>query len=454
MRWRTVACISLAANLGLLAAWIGSSRSPKVPSLETDLHAGADLVQTNLVVRRQHFSWRELESPDYATYIENLRFIGCPEQTIRDIIIADVNSMFAKRRATELVTWEQQWWRSEPDPAILQAALEKAESLERERRELLTTLLGAGWEGGDMLSLPRPSRPGVTLDGPLLGTMSTETKQAVQEINARSQDRMEKYLEEQQRLGLRPDPAELAKLRQQTRKELAGVMSPPQLEEYLLRYSQTAYELRSELGALKYFNASPDEFRSIFRATDALDQRILGIAGTDANSVAARKALEDQREQALRLALGAKRYEEYRNLQDPLYRDAMEEALAAGTPEAAKTIYLANLAAEQEQAAINAATNYSASQKALAQRQMELERLTAATLASGQQVVPETPPMPPTPRRTYTIQPGDNLAVISLIYGVPVSALRQANPNFNFRNFRPGDTLVIPPTRLPPIGAP
>jgi len=40
-------------------------------------------------VRRQFFSWQQLESPDYQTYVANLRDIGCPEQTIRDIIIAD-----------------------------------------------------------------------------------------------------------------------------------------------------------------------------------------------------------------------------------------------------------------------------------------------------------------------------------------------------------------------------
>ena len=60
--------------------------------------------KTNLVVRRQLFSWQEIESADYPTYVANLRQIGCPEQTIRDIIIADVNALYSRRRATELVT--------------------------------------------------------------------------------------------------------------------------------------------------------------------------------------------------------------------------------------------------------------------------------------------------------------------------------------------------------------
>lgn len=453
MRWRVVALISLAANVALLVAWLKGPRAAHNSVLQTVAQAAPESVQTNLVVRRQLFSWRDVESTDYPTYIANLRFIGCPEQTIRDIIIADVNSTFARRRATELTTPEQQWWRSEPDDQVRRAAEEKTEALEVQRRNLLSSLLGPNWEGGDMASLPRPSRPGVVLDGPVLGNLSAEAQQALQEINARSEDRMQEYLEEQTRRGVRPDPAEMVKLRQQTRDELAKVLAAPELEEYLLRYSQTASELRNEFGELRFFNASPDEFRAVFRATDALDQRIASISGTDAHSVAARKSLEAQREEALRLTLGEERYEQFRRLQDPLYREAMGTAIASGNPDSAELIYMGNLAAEQERTAITNA-NYTASQRALAQKQMELEQLTANTLASGQRLVPELPPMPPTPRRTYTVRAGDTPGVISLIYGIPVNALRQSNPNVNLQRLRPGDVLVVPPAILPPMGAP
>jgi hypothetical protein len=48
--------------------------------------------------QRENFQWRQIESADYRTYIANLRAIGCPEQTIRDIIIADVHQVYEKRR--------------------------------------------------------------------------------------------------------------------------------------------------------------------------------------------------------------------------------------------------------------------------------------------------------------------------------------------------------------------
>src|ERR1700722_18469255 len=39
------------------------------------------------------FRWSQLESTNYLTYIANLRAIGCPAQTVRDLIVADVDSL-------------------------------------------------------------------------------------------------------------------------------------------------------------------------------------------------------------------------------------------------------------------------------------------------------------------------------------------------------------------------
>src|SRR5690348_11397855 len=117
MRWRAVALASLAVNILLAAGWLIVSRlRPTTPPADTS-DASKNLARTNYVVRKQIFSWREIESPDYPTFISNLRSIDCPEQTIRDIIIADVNSLYSLKRATNLITSEQQWWRSQPDLA-------------------------------------------------------------------------------------------------------------------------------------------------------------------------------------------------------------------------------------------------------------------------------------------------------------------------------------------------
>jgi hypothetical protein len=458
MRWRALALVSLGVNLLLAAVWLLWAR--RAPGNHSAATAGvgppiAGQGRTNLVVRRQYFSWREIESPDYTTYIANLRDIGCPEQTIRDIIIADVNALYARKRATDIITPDQQWWRSEPDQAVLQAAAEKLSELENERRALLGRLLGTNWETGDLVSLPRPSRSAILLDGPVLGDLPTDTKEAIQEVNAHSQDRLNAYLAAQQREGKEPDPVELAKLRQETRTELQRYLTPLQLEEYLLRYSQDANNLRVELGHLHYFNATPDEFRAIFRATDAIEQRIELLAGNDPTTVMERQALEDQRADALKLALGAKRYDEYQSLHDPLYRDAVAIADEAGTPDAAGTIYAINLASAAEQQSIRANTNLTDTQRQIELKNLELQKLQANAVATDQELPPEPAPQPqPTPRKVYVLGPGDSAATVSMIYGVPVSALRAANPGMNLNRLRPGDTLNIPPNPLFPQAGP
>lgn len=54
--------------------------------------------QTGPVASRG-FDWRQqVESAEYPTYIANLRAIHCPEQTVRDIIKADVAGLFAQKR--------------------------------------------------------------------------------------------------------------------------------------------------------------------------------------------------------------------------------------------------------------------------------------------------------------------------------------------------------------------
>ncbi|MGH7967587.1 MAG: LysM peptidoglycan-binding domain-containing protein [Limisphaerales bacterium] len=455
MRWRLMASISLGVNVLLGVLWWAA-----VPPFSAHHRAGVAEVnpgdsvatRTNIVLRRQFFTWQEVESPDYPTYIGNLRGIGCPEQTIRDIIIADVNALYARKLATELVTPEQQWWRSEPDTNVMQIAEDTTRKLDDERHALLTRLLGTNWETGDLVSLPRPSHPGVVLDGPVLGNLPADTKQTIQDINARSETRLQAYLDAQRQAGKPVDPAELAKIRAQTRNELAGVLSPGQLEEYLLRYSQYANDLRAEFGQLQYFNATSEEFRAIFRGTDALQNRIDALGDSNDPSVAlTRQQLEQQKELAIKTALGPQRYQEYQLLQDPLYRDAVAQADQAGTPDAAKILYQINLAAAATQQSIQSNTNLTDQQKAIELKQMELDQLRANAIATGRQLPPE-PPLPPQfpSQPTYTLRPGDTPATIAMIYGVPESAILAANPNVNFNNLQPGDSIHVPRSALPP----
>ena len=460
MRSRAILVSSLVANLVLAVGWYWTAQVQMRRLNRAGIlpHADASpIIKTNLQVRRQFFSWQEVESDDYPGYIANLRAIACPEQTIRDIIIADVNALYARKRAMEIVTADQQWWRSEPDTNVVKLANARSNELDQERRALLARLLGSAWETGDLVSLARPSRPGVALDGPVLGALPDTIKQTVEEISLRSQDRLNAYVEAQRAAGKPADPAELAKLRQQTRTELAAVLAPFQLEEYLLRYSQSATALRNELGQLKYFTSTPDEFRSLFRATDLFDQQLAALAGaTDPNSVAQRQALEAQRATALKNTLGVERYAQFQMLHDAGFREAYAAALQAGNPEAAPAIYELNRAAQEEFARLRTQTNLSPAQLAIELKKAELEQLKGAAQALGQELPPEPPPLPPkpAPKKTHVLAAGESLDFVARLYGVDTAALRAANPNLNFNQPKAGQSVSIPITLLPLVPVP
>lgn len=374
MRRRALLLVSLSANLALaVVLWFSLSRRSEpapLPPLIAPSVTTTSVVRTNVVVRRQNFVWSQIESEDYPTYIRNLRSIGCPESTIRDIIVAEVDQLFARRRAAEVTTAPQQWWRADPDPEVTRAAVEKLRALEQERRALLTRLLGADWESADY---PWPSLETVApLDGPVLGSLPPDTRLAIQRVERAALERQRAYVAAQEAAGLPPDAAELHRLRQETRSELARVMPPEALQEYLLRYSQEAVQLREKL---RGFDTSPEEFRALFGAFDPIDQQLASqSAATDPLAVRQREQLERQKEALFQETLGAERYDEYRLTQDTLYQQAREIARRSGVssenilPLAA--IYRVTELAEQR---IRADTALSAEEKT--------ERLEAARLA-------------------------------------------------------------------------
>src|SRR4029079_15344738 len=88
-------------------------------------------------------------------------------------------------------------------------------------------------------------------------------------------------------------------------------------------------------------------------------------------------------------------------------------------------------------------------------KRIELEQLKAAAEVTGQDVPPDTvTPVPAPPRKVHVIRPGDSPALISLLYGVPFSAIRAANPNANLNRLRPGDPIFLQAQAGAPFSGP
>jgi hypothetical protein len=163
--------ISLLLNGGLFSGLIfvlaagRMNHSPAAPPVQMDSTpaAAAPVPATTVPAEGEArpFTWSQIESSDYGTYIANLRRIECPEQTIRDLIMADVDSLYASRREP----LKQNMPGS--DFAGRLALEQDLQALRDEETSLITALLGAPpgaaatarsprtWPGSpDVVSLP------------------------------------------------------------------------------------------------------------------------------------------------------------------------------------------------------------------------------------------------------------------------------------------------------------
>src|SRR3954470_20481854 len=115
----------------------------EVAKIPAPLKRNPDQVETNVAIPQ--INWRMVESEDYRQYIVNLRSIGCPEETIRDIITADVNKLFeARKKEMTGSTNKFQYWKVGTffTDMFNEEKLKKNRELTKEKNALLKELLG------------------------------------------------------------------------------------------------------------------------------------------------------------------------------------------------------------------------------------------------------------------------------------------------------------------------
>lgn len=462
MRVRIILLISIVLNVALAATLLSFWPKRSNTSFVRPVNAAAvasnqpiRIVKTNLLVRPRVFTWQEVESGDYVTYVENLRALGMPEATIRDIIIADVDQVFARRRRELASQQDIEWWRAQPSQAYTTNQLAQAFALDEERTALLNRLLGEGWKSARVDLQADP----VHLSGPILSALSDEVKSTVQSIAAQSAERVRDYLNQAQAAGRQINPLELARLREQTRVELAKVLSPEQLEEFLIRNSYNSTQLRQQLAGL---DVTPDEFRAIFRRVDQIDRDIqLRYSGDDAESQRRRAALEQERLAAIRSAVGTERFGTFVMQQDPLYQEYLLAAERAGAgADAAAALYEITRATTDEVARIRSDPRLTAGQKQEQIREVEAETQRARALVLGEEIPEETraPMMVTEPQlRSHVKGPGETLGQLAFRYGLRIPEIREANPGVDINRAPAGTVLNIPvrvERELPPLPYP
>jgi hypothetical protein len=248
------------------------------------------------------FTWAEVEAADYRQYVANLKAIGCPEETIRDIVVADIAGHYAPRVAA---IWKPQfraYWQKQIQDQPGPAEMKELMALGKEKESVLKELLG------------RPVR-----DQELIDCLYLQLHGPEQELLFLPEDKQQAALQALRESGFEEKREKLQmedsywerqeEMFKEQLKALATVLSPSELAEFRLRASPSAQSLRVEV---QYFNCTPEEFKLLLDGRE--DQKEEIAMGDLINRLPATKQV--------RTLFGEERAAEFERVTDMIYINA------------------------------------------------------------------------------------------------------------------------------------
>ena len=162
-----------------------------------------------------------------------------------------------------------------------------------------------------------------------------------------------------------------------------------------------------------------------------------------------------QGENALKLALGEKRYAEYRLLHDERYREAYAEAQKAGARKLRVRFTKSSSPPPRNRRASRkkpvSPTNNAPSNSS--RPNSNNSEPTPRRLARKIRQRRSEPAPKPVPAKIHIVANGEGLDRIARIYAVQPNDLRAANPGLNFNKLKAGDKVSVPYSLLFPIPA-
>lgn len=275
-------------------------------------------VVKKVVVMTNEFHWAQLESEDYRTYVARLRSIGCPEQTIRDIIIADLDKLLAPEiAAAQGRRKDLKYWQSEEEEMLNDVdpreAFRKRREIDRRKQEIIRELVNA-----DLFRERMKTSGEEDYYERRLGFLPDGKRTQVREV-------LEKFDEAERRIqdkeGLEPGPlsgldrSKLRLLREQRDGAITALMSTEEKRQYDVWLSPTANEVRHGLYGM---DATEQEFQAIYQARKAFEDQ-WGHRDPDLLDATTRQSLEEARgdmEGQIEQSLGPERYALYQRGRD------------------------------------------------------------------------------------------------------------------------------------------
>ncbi|MBL6764170.1 MAG: hypothetical protein ISQ14_04380 [Verrucomicrobiae bacterium] len=323
MRIRHILALGLVVNCGLISGvvWQSSLEQGKKAINTKPVHEVVDAPPDEFmvpvppgmdtVVVHRAFLWRDVESDDYLELVGNLRSAGCPESTIRDIVLSRAADDYARRRWELLKPLQARFWdqlakgRTLTDWEIPDAMEDQAEQLNRERRKMLDAL---------EKELGVKAVPAVFAEAEYWSFLPPETLEQVRKVT--------EHFEQLSGQLAGSDRAKAEELESKRDEALRLLVGDDHWREYRLRRGAGARWLRGTSG----LTLSEAEMRALSSSweTNGIDPRRLNL---------------NERREALAAVAGAERVAEYSRRSDSdfemLQKIARRHGLAADVAERA-----------------------------------------------------------------------------------------------------------------------
>jgi hypothetical protein len=326
------------------------------------------------------FDWSMVASVDLAIYVANLRAIGCPKPTIRDIITAEVDEIYLKKLAGLLDPVRRAFWvilanwRTQKED--LDGIEKDLDKLSDERKEMLKKLLGAE---KDSTADTHPANPGREA---LLNFLPPEKQEQIAALEKRNQEEKQKMIEEAQKEDRTIDTKTWRALSKKWDEERKALMTSEEFEEYQMR-SRYSYFLHNT--AMPDFSA--EELRALAKAKLDFFQSQPPLPEQSDSSyktkLAERQKAQRQQEKSF---LGEDRYAEFTRSEDGNFQQVYRVTERYNLPrDTAVKVYELQKSTTAQADQLRKATNLSDDERAelLSALQQETQRNVNATLGGN-----------------------------------------------------------------------
>lgn len=227
-------CLLLGFDMGM---W--SKPKPSQPTGKSYITNTIFVTNKSLVIQpAQQFHWQQIESTNFVQYVHNLRNLGCPEETLHDVLRAEIDAAYESQMMKHDVNISRFWLSEEETRQVERQRRE----LEKTKENLLVQLLG--WARPDKIN-------GVPLRKQSAVYAVLQKYPLAQKGERENQDTKTERI-----------------------KALAGILNPKELQDYQIANERGIYIVQALTDG---FQPSEMEFRALFDVFNG--QTTLTVAG-------------------------------------------------------------------------------------------------------------------------------------------------------------------------------